>query len=106
MFHYVELQLARRMKTLVIDQYIGRPILSLAFFMCISNGRSGLLCSPIRHYLQTGIHRQLCVAGDAARNSRAENQSSVAAFHRALLPHLFLIFVKYCLLVLVVPHLF
>ena len=75
---------------LVIDRYI----------------RCRLLHSPIWHYLQTGVHRQLRVAGDAARNDRAENQSSVSAFHRALLPHLILIFVRYCLLVLVLPNLF
>ena len=54
---------------LVIDRYY-RPI--FAFFMCIGIGRCGLLCSTIRHYLQTGVHRQLRVAGDAARNGRAE----------------------------------
>ena len=86
------------------DRPIHWPI--FAFFPCIGIGRCGLRRSPIWHYLQTGVHRQLRVVRDAARSGKAVNQSSVGAFHRAVLPHLFLIIFKYSTLVLVLPHLF
>ena len=42
---------------MIDDTSAGRCYLPIfAFFTCI-----GMLRSPIRHYLQTGVHRQLCV---------------------------------------------
>ena len=86
---------------LVIDRYISQPILSAdsRFFTCIAIADQALFTD--RHPQAAPCCWRCCKKWQ----SRKPIQFG-SILQSIVLPHLFLIFVKYCLLVPVLPHLF